>query len=86
MNEDTTLQISSNPALNIACVSRCPLSVVYLEDCVQGLKRFNDKHFDLAIVDPPYGIDINNQSQGKGGGVAHKIDYTKKDWDKTAPK
>jgi len=31
-------------------------SIVYLEDCVKGLKRFNDKHFDLAIVDPPYGI------------------------------
>ena len=73
------------PQLTIPRVSRCPLSVVYLEDCVDGLKRFNDNHFDLAIVDPPYGIDINNQSQGKGGGVARKIDYTKKDWDKTAP-
>ena len=62
-----------------------PLSEVFLEDCTKALKRFNDNHFDLAIVDPPYGIDINNQSQGKGGGVARKIDYTKKDWDKTAP-
>ena len=60
-------------------------SVVYNEDCVEGMKRFSDNHFDLAIVDPRYGIDINNQSQGKGGGVARKIDYTKKDWDKTAP-
>lgn len=33
-----------------------PLSEVHLEDCVKALKRFNDKHFDLAIVDPPYGI------------------------------
>ena len=33
-----------------------PLSEVYLEDCVTALKRFNDNHFDLAIVDPPYGI------------------------------
>ena len=33
-----------------------PSSEVYLEDCVKALKRFNDKHFDLAIVDPPYGI------------------------------
>ena len=73
------------PQLTIPRVSRGPLSVVFLEDCVDGLKRFNDNHFDLAIVDPPYGIDINNQSQGKGGGVARKIDYTKKDWDKTAP-
>ena len=62
-----------------------PSSDVYLEDCVKALKRFNDNHFDLAIVDPPYGIDINNQSQGKGGGVAKKIEYTKKDWDKQAP-
>jgi site-specific DNA-methyltransferase (adenine-specific) len=49
------------------------------------MKRYADNHFDLAIVDPPYGIDINNQSQGKGGGVAKKIEYTKKDWDKQAP-
>ena len=33
-----------------------PSSVVYNEDCVEALKRFNDNHFDLAIVDPPYGI------------------------------
>lgn len=85
MNEKTNISTPPQPPLVIPCVSRCPLSVVYLEDCVQGLKRFADNHFDLAIVDPPYGIDINNQSQGKGGGVARKIDYTKKDWDKTAP-
>ena len=60
-------------------------SEVYLEDCVAGMKRYPDKYFDLAIVDPPYGININNQSQGKGGGVAKKIEYTKKDWDKQAP-
>lgn len=34
-----------------------PSSDVYLEDCVTALKRFNDNHFDLAIVDPPYGIE-----------------------------
>jgi len=49
------------------------------------MKRYSDNYFDLAIVDPPYGIDIGNQSQGKGGGVAKKIDYTVKDWDKLAP-
>ena len=62
MNEDTNISTPPQPPLVIPDVSRCPLSVVYLEDCVQGLKRFNDKHFDLAIVDPPYGIGIN-----KGG-------------------
>jgi site-specific DNA-methyltransferase (adenine-specific) len=34
-----------------------PSSEVYLEDCVEGMKRYADKHFDLAIVDPPYGIE-----------------------------
>ena len=38
-----------------------PSSEVYLEDCVKALKRFNDKHFDLAIVDPPY-MDGDNKA------------------------
>jgi site-specific DNA-methyltransferase (adenine-specific) len=33
-------------------------SVVYNEDCVEGMKRYPDKYFDLAIVDPPYGSNI----------------------------
>ena len=55
------------------------------EDNMELMARYEDNHFDLAIVDPPYGIDVGNQSQGKGGGVAKKIDYTVKDWDKFAP-
>lgn len=29
----------------------------YNEDCMVGMARYPDKHFDLAIVDPPYGIE-----------------------------
>lgn len=58
---------------------------LYNCDNMDLMAKYNDKHFDLAIIDPPYGIDINNQSQGKGGGVARKIDYTKYNWDKQAP-
>ena len=36
-----------------------PSSIVYNEDCVEGMKRYPDKHFDLAIVDPPYGIGVD---------------------------
>jgi DNA modification methylase len=25
------------------------------QDCMQGMKEYPDKYFDLAIVDPPYG-------------------------------
>ena len=31
-----------------------PLNIVYNEDCMVGMARFPDKHFDLAVVDPPY--------------------------------
>lgn len=54
-------------------------------DCLHYMKQCEDKQFDLAIVDPPYGININKQAQGKGGGVAKKIEYTKKDWDSNIP-
>ena len=59
-------------------------SVVYNEDCVEGLKRFSDKHFDLAIVDPPYGIGFSSKKQsnfGKGG-----INHEYKGWDEEIPK
>ena len=47
-------------------------SVVYNEDCVEGLKRFSDNHFDLAIVDPPYGL--GNKLVDGGAGRNGKFD------------
>lgn len=40
----------------------------YNEDCMQGMGRYPDKFFDLAIVDPPYGINITSFNMGCGGG------------------
>ena len=60
-------------------------SVVYNEDCVEGLKRFSDNYFDLAIVDPPYGIgagSVNFQSgTRKKPSKFHKVN----DWDNSIP-
>ena len=33
------------------------------EDCMAGMARYSDKYFDLAIVDPPYGIGIDGQKE-----------------------
>lgn len=33
-----------------------PESIVYNSDCLEGMKQYPDKYFDLAVVDPPYGI------------------------------
>ena len=46
--------IDETPAFAKHVLPAVPSSEVYLEDCVKALKRFNDNHFDLAIVDPPY--------------------------------
>lgn len=43
-------------------------------DCMDAMKGFPDRFFDLAIVDPPYGMDItgrhvvNDGSKIVGGG------------------
>lgn len=60
-------------------------SVVYNEDCVEGLKRFNNKHFDLAIVDPPYGIGEDGASNHSRNQLAQATKYTPKNWDSKAP-
>jgi len=33
------------------------------EDCLETMKRFPDNYFDLAIVDPPYGV-LNKTKRG----------------------
>lgn len=38
-----------------------------LMDCMELMRGYPDKHFELAIVDPPYGININvNMGRRKG--------------------
>lgn len=34
-------------------------SEIFNMDCMEGMKAYPDNHFDLAIVDPPYGIGQN---------------------------
>jgi len=51
-------------------------------DNMELMRQFPDKHFDLAIVDPPYGIDINmNMGRKKGEPMRH----AKKGWDSSIP-
>lgn len=40
-------------------LSESPRIEVFNEDCMEVMKRYPDKHFELACVDPPYGININ---------------------------
>ena len=45
------------------------------EDCMDLLKRTPDDYYELSIVDPPYGIDINSSGRlGHYGGKGKKWD------------
>lgn len=57
------------------------ISEVYNEDCMIGMARYPDKHFDLAIVDPPYGIGMDGGNVGYKG----KNNLAKKNWDAVIP-
>lgn len=80
LNKNTDVQeATANTLYNV--LPAVP-SIVYNDDCMHGLKRFPDKCFDLAIVDPPYGIDdkLNRSSYGSiAGGALSK--YAEKKWD-----
>jgi len=59
------------------------------EDNMQLMARYEDNYFDLAIVDPPYGLDLANMNMGVGKSKkSSKIQNRKwkaKDWDKQTP-
>ena len=58
-------------------------SIVFNEDCMTVMSRYVDKYFDIAIVDPPYGIDKKIQYHQTG--TAKNRLYSKNRWDKTKP-
>lgn len=60
-------------------------SVVYLMDCMDGLRQIPDKYFDLAIVDPPYGINVAKTGTVGGNNAGKAKDYGAKEWDKQPP-
>mgnify|MGYP001210668372 CR=1 FL=1 len=82
---DETIEKNENPALRIGNVGRSALSTVYLMDCIEGMRKFPDKFFDLAVVDPPYGIGEDGKSNHSRGKCAKPKLYTPKEWDKEPP-
>lgn len=87
---DNVFLKTENPAIAKHVLPAVPTSEVYLEDCVTALKRYADDHFDLAIVDPPYGIDITKQFEnankvGSKSMFKQTKGIVKKDWDAEIP-
>ena len=54
------------------------MNEVKLIDCMEYMKTVPDKYYELAIVDPPYGI-------GMDGGKRQYSEYERKNWDTAIP-
>ena len=50
---------------------------LFNQDCMEGMKDFPDKFFELAIVDPPYGINAENGA----GDYSKAVSLKGKKWD-----
>ena len=55
------------------------------EDCMELMARYPDKYFDLAIVDPPYGIGAGSKNFKNGTSKNKTIGFKENDWDKEIP-
>ena len=42
-----------------------PTSLVYNVNCLEYMRSLPDKHFDLCIADPPFGINIHKSGRLK---------------------
>ena len=52
-------------------------------DCMEYMAQFPDNYFELAIVDPPYGI--GDKFKGGKTGKMNFNEVVEKDWDKVPP-
>ena len=79
MNIDTKVYIKhENPAFGNTLLGAVPLvSEVYLMDNIELMKHYPDKYFDLAVVDPPYGL--GERLTNGGGKRFKKHNRTKKE-------
>ena len=57
------------------------------EDNMQLMARYPDKHFELAIIDPPYGINADENAYKNGINCRENRfkEYKKGQWDKSPP-
>jgi site-specific DNA-methyltransferase (adenine-specific) len=63
------------------------MNEIFNEDCIQGMKRYADKYFDLAIVDPPYGLGMRTVEGGtrRNSQTQFIEDLKTKQWDNQIP-
>jgi len=63
-----------------------PISICENRDCMAAMAEFPDKYFELAVVDPPYGLEGRVTEGGNTNSQSRKFrdKYREQNWD-TAP-
>lgn len=59
-----------------------PVSIAHNLDCLPAMREMPDKAFDLAIVDPPYGIGASGKQRYHAEAFTN---YSRKEWDNEIP-
>jgi len=62
-----------------------PISEVFHGDCMAFMAGLPDGYFELAVVDPPYGIGEALVKGGGGGGWANMVNSGADEWDIAPP-
>ena len=90
-NKQQKLSDSTDTAIGFIPCYRLPFLSLFHADCMEIMQQYPDKYFDLAIVDPPYGIGFDGNTTANGGiagernGFTHKQHHEKKNWDNERP-
>lgn len=58
---------------------------LFNSDCLKAMKEYNDNYFDLAIVDPPYGINQDKGIRFNYSTRPQKKIHKNKNWDDKIP-
>jgi len=58
-------------------------SEVFLMDCMEGMRRYDDNYFDLAVVDPPYGL--GKATTDGGCNKNSQVRFKNHEWDNQIP-
>lgn len=64
------------------------MNIAYNMDCMEAMRQMPDKAFDLAVVDPPYGINFGefNRTNKTADGYRYKSNkYHNARWDVSVP-
>jgi site-specific DNA-methyltransferase (adenine-specific) len=90
-NKHQKLSDSTDTAIAYSTCYQLPFLSLFHADCMKIMKQYPDKYFDLAIVDPPYGIGADNKNNGKNSDRHEKTSkakintYKKTNWDNATP-